>query len=220
MNTVKETFEFVSGAITSFRDTGSIFPTSKWAAKELTSPLRAVATKSSRNILELGPGTGSVTVRILKDMRDDDTLFICELNPKFMKVLKEVLEDNEDYQRHRSRVTFFLGAAQDIDSNLKFDVVVCALPFLNFDKETVKSIFAKIREISAPNAVMTYYEYIGLRRLSKLLPERQERVKALEPVFRHLDLAKTDRKRIWLNFLPINIYTMLPTALPDFEAST
>lgn len=218
MNTVKETIQFISGAITSFRDTGSIFPTSRWAAKELTSPLRAVQGKTARNILELGPGTGSVTERILKDMREDDSLFICELNPKFMKALKGNLQNNADYQKHKSRVTFFLGAAQDISVDTKFDVVVCALPFLNFDKETVTSIFNKIKELSAKDAVMTYYEYIGLRRLSKLLPERQGRVKDLEPVFKHIDLAKTNRKRIWLNMLPVNIYTMLPTALPDFEA--
>lgn len=218
MNTVKETFQFISEAVTSFKNTGSIFPTSKWAAKELTSPLRAVASKSNRNILELGPGTGSVTERILKDMREDDTLFICELNPKFMKVLKKNLEKNENYWRHKERVTFFLGAAQDIDVEKKFDVVVCALPFLNFDKETVKSIFSNIRKISSTNAVMTYYEYIGMRRLSKYIPERQDRVKELEPVFRHIDLAKTNKKRIWLNMLPVNIYTMLPSALPEFKA--
>lgn len=209
---MKETFLFITNAASSFRDTGSLFPTSRWAAEALTSPLRSpgILNRPKRKILELGPGTGSVTVQILKDMRDDDELLICELNPKFMKVLKESLNDNYYYRKHQSRISFFLGPAQDLPENKTFDVIVCALPFLNFDRETASSIFEKIKKLSNDDTLMTYYQYIGLKKLGALLPERREKLKKLLPVFQSVSQTHKARKRIWLNMLPIDVFTMKP----------
>lgn len=211
-NTMKETFLFITNAVSSFRDTGSLFPTSRWAAEALTSPLRSpgLLNRSKRKILELGPGTGSVTVQILKDMREDDELLICELNPKFMKVLQESLKDNYYFRKHQSRISFFLGPAQELPEDKIFDVIVCALPFLNFDCETANSIFEKIKKLSNNETLMTYYQYIGLKKLGQLLPERRERLKHLIPVFDSVLQTHKARKRVWLNMSPIDVFTMKP----------
>ena len=211
-NTMKEAILFATNAVSSFRDTGSLFPTSRWAAEALTSPLREpkLYNRSKRKILELGPGTGSVTVQILKDMREDDELLVCELNPKFMTTLKKLLRDNPHFRRHESRVSFFLGAAQDLPEDKTFDLIVCALPFLNFAPETMKTIFSKIKKLSDENTLMTYYEYIGLRKLGRIIPERRERLKTLMPVLDSVSQAHMSRERIWLNMSPINVFTMKP----------
>ncbi|MFM1848977.1 MAG: hypothetical protein RL417_2451 [Pseudomonadota bacterium] len=206
---LKDNLVFFRECIKEFEKTGTAWPTSKWAANALTDPLRD--RWSSKRILEIGPGTGSVTVQILRDMLPEDRLMICEINPRFMATLKENLAANPDFLKHSDRIEFFEGPIQALPEHQDYDVVVCALPFLNFDLKTVKEIFAKLKTIAAPNAVMTYYQYIGLRSLSRTVstPRTRQRMRELDTFFdsmyaKHL----TCKKRVWLNLLPINIYTL------------
>lgn len=163
------------------------------------------------DVLELGPGTGSVTVEILKALGDSDSLTICEINPRFMRALKERLCDNPDFIRHSARISFFEGPVQELPENSRYDVIVCALPFLNFDVATVREIFQKIEGVSKPNAVLTYYEYIGIRSasLAVSLPKRKERIRELDIFFHSIAGAHPmERKKVWLNLLPIYVYTL------------
>ena len=82
---IKQNLVFLREFLLEFKTTGACFPTSKWAAQALIKPLRDTKRKPMR-ILELGPGTGSVTLPILRELREGDTLTICEINPRFMKV--------------------------------------------------------------------------------------------------------------------------------------
>jgi phospholipid N-methyltransferase len=84
----KENLVFLREFLLEFKTTGACFPTSRWAAQALITPLRAPE-RAPKNILELGPGTGSVTMPLLREMRPGDHLTICEINPRFMKSLKD-----------------------------------------------------------------------------------------------------------------------------------
>lgn len=206
---IKDNVVFLREFIKEFQTTGTLFPSSPWAAKALTYPLRGK--RAPQRIVELGPGTGPVTIKILKDMIDGDTLTLCEINPRFMAVLKDNLRNNPDYLRHKDRISFFQGPVQDLPETVRYDVIVCAIPFLNLDLSVVKDIFAKLERISTKDAVMTYYEYIGLRSLGKVMaaPERKRRLRELDGFFKTMQAHKrVDRERVWLNFLPINIYTL------------
>ena len=158
-------------------------------------------------ILEVGAGTGAVTTRILEKMIDGDVLVICELNPRFMELLKEKLELDPNYQRHKARVEFFQGYVQDLSEEKPFDTLVCALPFLNFDLSTVKDIFSKFKRLSHEGTLMTYYEYIGLRKLGKVAAV--PRIEEIDGFFRALHAKqRLGLEKVWLNVLPINIYTV------------
>lgn len=206
---IKDNLVFLREFLTEFQKTGSIFPTSRWAAEALTNPIDKP--RPSQNILELGPGTGSVTVQVLEKMVEGDHLTICEINPRFMKALKKKLAKNELFQRHQKRIRFFEGPAQDLPEDIRYDVIVCAIPFLNLDVAAVHEIFEKLRKIGKENAVMTYYEYIGLRSLSKSVASKQtkQRMRELDDYLHTVtDEWCMGRKRVWLNLLPINIYTL------------
>ena len=82
---IKENLVFLREFLLEFKTTGACFPTSRWAAQALIAPLRE-DNRPPKNILELGPGTGSVTMPMLREMRDGDSLTICEINPRFMKL--------------------------------------------------------------------------------------------------------------------------------------
>ncbi len=204
---IKENISFIREALQEFEKTGTLFPTSPWAARALTIPLHR--RNGPMHILELGPGNGPVTVQILKQMVDGDTLTICEINPRFMRALKNRLRKDPIFRARKHQVKFFTCAAQELPEDVHFDVIICALPFLNFDLKTVEEIFAKIKRLAARNAVMTYYEYIGIRPLSIVFspPQRKRRMKELDGFF---DLLKKEhpvsRRPVWLNVLPIQIY--------------
>jgi len=194
---------------TIFKSTGTICPSSKWAARALANPLHEFSTP--KRILEVGAGTGSVTVQILRDMNVHDELTVCELNPRFIKQLKKKLSKDFYYQVHKDRVDFFENAVQDMSGDRKFDVIVCGLPFNNFDRSTVDTIFTKLLAISHEKTLMTYFEYIGLRMLGKVMMP-SEKKKRISEVESYLDLKYTPRcihtERVWLNLLPIDIYTL------------
>lgn len=211
---LKENLVFLREFLLEFKTTGACFPTSKWAAQALINPLRQPG-RSPKNILELGPGTGSVTLPIIRELKEGDQLTICEINPRFMKALKEKLEDCPYYQRHRNQVVFFEGAAQDLPENTIYDIIVCALPFVNFDLATVEAIFGKLRKISTAETLMTYYEYMGMRKLNEKISSREQRDRVAKVNGFMKDsgtLSHLHRERVWLNLLPINIYTVKPAA--------
>jgi phospholipid N-methyltransferase len=207
---IKDNFVFLKEFIVEFQTTGSCFPTSKKAASELTVPLRG--RRTPKRILELGPGTGSVTFPIIESMIPGDTLSICEINPRFMRELKTKLEKNATYQKFKSQINFYECPIQEFpESDQKFDVIVCSLPFLNFDRPMVEDIFAKLTRLSTQNAVMTYYQYIGLRSIGKNFGSKEvkQRMCELDSFFDSTsEKHQSKRKRVWLNMLPINVYTL------------
>ena len=195
--------------LSSFHTTGSFCATGRRAAERLAGPVRAV--RAPRHILEIGPGTGSVTLVLLSEMSANDTLTVCEINPRFMAALKKRLADNPDYLRHKDRVTFFLGAIQDMPENSTYNAVICAVPFNNFDRSTTEAIFAKVRRLTNGQAQMSYYEYIGLRHVCKISPyaSRRRRIREVANYLRTQwtpNLLK--RERVWFNVLPIYVYTL------------
>jgi hypothetical protein len=114
-------------------------------------------------------------------------------------------------------VTFFEGPAQEIPLGVRYDMIVCALPFVNFDLNTVQEIFQRLREVSSAETLMTYYEYIGMRTFNGALApaDRAERIREVNDYLKRSgSINYLARERVWLNLLPVNIYTVKPTAKP------
>ena len=128
-----------------------------------------------------------------------------------MSVLKETITKLPEYTEHAERITFFEGPIQEVAENHKFDLFVCALPFLNFERKLIEDIFNKLNRLANPDAVMTHYEYIGLRRLGSAISKtRAKRAIDLENFLREIGHTRLiGRKKVWLNVLPIYIYTIL-----------
>jgi phosphatidylethanolamine/phosphatidyl-N-methylethanolamine N-methyltransferase len=211
---LKRNLTMLLGCFEEFKNTGSAFNSSKWAARALTDPMSERT--GPINIIEVGAGTGPVTAEIIKRMMPGDHLTVVEINPKFMSVLKEHITALPEYAANCERITFFEGPVQLVPETKKFDIVVCALPFLNFDMPLVEEIFEKFNKLANADAIMTHYEYIGLRKLGKVVSkERAKRAEDLECFFRDIGHKRLiGRKSVWLNVTPIYIYTLhLPVAV-------
>lgn len=192
--------------------TGSFWPTSRTAARELTSPVLGHAAPC--HILELGGGTGAITTAILNTMRSGDTLGICEINERFMASLQRRLSTEALFLAHRDQVSFHRCPAQLLPATACYDVIVASLPFLNFDVDSVHAIFKRLEQVSHPGTVMTFYEYVGLRRLGTSMPigPWRRRIRGVEA---YLD-AKGRQKHsiVWWNLLPLQVYTLVLSSRP------
>ncbi|MCB9029573.1 MAG: methyltransferase domain-containing protein [Deltaproteobacteria bacterium] len=209
---MNEHIVFFREFLTEFKSTGSAIPSSPWAAKAMTNSLRR--TTRPQNILEVGPGTGPVTVKILEDMIDGDKLTICELNPSFMQALQKKLSKDENFNRHKENITFFQGPVQELPTEEIFDVIICAIPFTNLPVSAVEDIFKKLELCSHRNTHITFFEYIGLRQIGRIasIKERRERLDRVSQFFETLEAKyKKETKRVWLNFTPINVHTLVPS---------
>jgi phospholipid N-methyltransferase len=208
---LKDNALFVQEFFRTFHSTGSLCPTTRWAASAMVAPLSEKPQGQPSKILELGPGTGSVTQYILRTMGFGDSLATCEINERFMDALKDNLEDDPYFDTHRARVSFHCCPMQQLPETQKFDVIVCAIPFLNFDLPLVKELFAKIAALSHENTVMTYYEYIALRDIGKIFSanSRRKRMRELDDFIIKLQKSHLQsRSNVWLNVLPIKVYRL------------
>ena len=169
----------------SFKSIGAVVPSSPVLAHDMVRPLRE--TRGPRLILEVGPGTGPFTRQILKLMGERDQFVICEINPAFLRQLRDRLRRNRWYQKHSARVRFFEGAVQKLratEQPKSFDVIVCSVPFTNFTPEVTEDIMATMHHLLARDGKMTFVEYLGGRRLHRLLGSRddRERVRGVDAV--------------------------------------
>ena len=123
------------------RHVGTPLPTSSWTGKSMASHIDPL---SPLPVLELGPGTGSVTREILKRGIEPSRLVAIEYADAFASLLRS---------RH-PEVRILEGDAFDLDGVLaddgqtRFDTIISGIPLLNFtaDRRTdfVKSMLARM----------------------------------------------------------------------------
>ncbi len=214
MNLIREKILFAEAFIKEFKDTGSLFATTKFAALALCRPLIDASNNSAnkpKRVLEVGPGTGSVTRQIIKHLGPEDELLCCEINKKLLDTLQESLEGNPYYERNKERIHFFHGPVQDLPEEVKYDYIISAIPFLNLDPEVVKEILEKYSRITCGDKVVTYYEYSGIRALTLQFARgpRQRRFKQLDEYYQDLHQKYLiHKKQVKKNIPPIMVYTL------------
>lgn len=209
--TLKGTGLVIKESITEFQDMGCFLPSSPWVGDGLVESLKE--NKCPKRIIEAGAGVGPITVKIMDLMSKDDILVVNELNPKFMEKLKLRVKEHKRYEELKDQISYFTGPIQDLENpSEKFNFVVCSLPFTNFSKELTESIFNKLFDITEDDCIMTYYEFVLIRNLSKVVSpkERKERVTKMSDYL--MSINNKDRrlknKIVWKNVFPINVYTL------------
>ncbi len=160
-------------------------PSSRFLAAKM---LENVDFKSSRVIIELGPGTGVFTEKIIEKLHPEAQLIVFELNDLFYDALSEKISD--------SRVTLIHDSAENILQHLAIngihsaDVVISSLPLANFPEQLKDSILE-----NAYNCLKIGGKYIQFQ--YSLLSKRN-----LQKVFGNVSIAFTP-----FNFPPAFVYT-------------
>ncbi len=192
-----EHIEFFRQYRQTFETTGAVAPSSRFLARALTRPLQQHA--GHCRVLEVGPGTGAVTRRIARLLKPDDRFDLVELNASFAGVLRHKFVADPDFHRVANRSEIHQCPIQEFAAPEPYDFIVSGLPLNNFPAEMVREIFDVFFRLLAPGGVLSYFEYMYMRPLRKVVSNRAGRARlgALETVL-HEYLGQHRFRRDWV----------------------
>jgi phospholipid N-methyltransferase len=164
---------------------GSMTPSSRFLAAKM---LENVNFETTQVIVELGPGTGVFTEKIISKLGPNARLLVFELNEQFYEALKVKITD--------PRVTIIHDSAEKIEDYLnqnqlsKADVIISSLPLANFPEELKEAILESSKRSLSESGKYVQFQYSLVSK------------KNLEKVFSKIKIGFTP-----FNFPPAFVYT-------------
>lgn len=190
-----------------FTTTGAILPSGKHLARGLVAPIRDI--QGPRRILEAGPGTGSVTEILLRELQSEDELILCEINPSFVNHLTERLKQDNLWKSRQHQIQLVQKDVRDLFAEGRFDLIVSGLPLNNFPSPLVFELVKGFIESLSSKGFHTFFEYLWIREIRIHLGTRseRERMKSISQTIDQL-LAEHSwsRSPIFVNVPPAWVY--------------
>lgn len=200
---LRNSFGFFAQFVKSPETVGSIFPSSKRLAKAVVREISA-----DRNpevpvrILEVGPGTGIFSKKLIDKLEENDSLDLVEYDEKFVKILQKRFG-------HRKNVTIIQGDFTQFHAEHKYDYCVSGLPLAAFPKEMVEKVYQVFDEVVYGKLI--YFEYKWIPNIKKkLLSEKKS--KDFEEILsinkNYYNNHSGIKKSVWPNLTPANVCTV------------
>lgn len=162
---IADHFRFIRRYVRAPHVVGAVTPSSRVLAEALCRYYRDDPKPAT--VLEVGAGTGSITRYLGTILGDADSLDICELQPSFVKILRRNVVSNKTFApaMRAGRVQVIGKPVQALSGTNRYDYVISGLPFTVFDIEDVREIFGVIRRVLKPGGVLSYFEYVAMRKV-------------------------------------------------------
>jgi phospholipid N-methyltransferase len=160
-------------------------------------------------VLEVGPGTGALTQEIVKHLQPGDTFDIVELNDRFVACLRRRFETEAAFKRSAGQSVVHHIPVQDFKAEEPYDYIMSGLPFNNFPKCLVKDIFRRFDDLLAPEGVLSFFEYLWIRRFKSLVASRPERRRLADVgcvIGWYLDRYEFRHDKVFGNFPPAVVH--------------
>ena len=159
-----------------YQSTGAILPSGGRLALALTHFVRNREQEDRpRRILEVGPGTGAVTIAIAEAMGSADRLDLVELNDRFVERLQKRLDSDVKLAPIADRTELIHGDLRELPEYIQYDIIVSGLPLNNFSVSLVEDILDTLRRLLAPGGTLSFFEYIAIRRVKAVLSRSEGR---------------------------------------------
>lgn len=201
---IREHALFFREFLRNFHTTGAILPSGRYLAAALARFVGQPAA-GPRRVLEVGPGTGAVTRRIINEMGPADHLDLVELNESFVRQLTERFQSEPGFQAVSARVQVLHCPVEELPRGQGYDVIVSGLPLNNFSVAAVERILAALSSLLAPGGTLSFFEYIAVRTARALVsgPTERARLRGIGRALRAvLDGHEIRRDAVWLNVPP------------------
>ena len=147
-----------------------------------------------RIAVEVGPGYGPVTERILSRTSPETDLFAVEINPDFAR----------GFSRKFPQVPVYEESVENIEAIVRrhgvegVDAIVSGLPWANFSEQQQDALLEAMLNVMNPSAEFVTFAYLhGL-----MLPTGRRFRNKLESLFSHVRRSES----IWLNTPPACYY--------------
>ncbi len=146
---------------------GSVAPSSKYLVKKMIEPIDF---SKAKTIIEFGPGTGVITVEILKKIRADARLIVFEINDEFIEGLKEIRD---------TRMEVISESAENIEKYIveneigKIDYIISSLPLAMMPKKEEYAILNSVKRALTPNGTLVQFQYsiASLKKLKEIFDD-------------------------------------------------
>ena len=194
---------FYSESFSNFGTVGAIAPSSALLARAIVHPLQD-RPEHPISVLEVGPGTGAFTARILKCLGAGDTLDIYELNPRFHRYLTRFLQ-RQDLQDRGVLCRLHHADIRGMKQPKQYDFIISGLPFNSFDAQTVDEILEILMSHLTATGVFAYFEYSLTHRFRGrfLKPPARDRLREVGATVRNFIRKHQFRSRqVWWNLPP------------------
>ncbi len=160
-------------------------PSSPFLAKKM---LESIDFGTAKVIVELGPGTGVFTKKMLEKMRPDAILLVFELNDSFIHMLQRDIKDERMHLVHDSaeKISEYLEKL----GHTQADAIVSSLPLANFPTELKTNILTSSKSVMHEKSLYVQFQYsLNAKSLIK-------------EIFRTVNITFTP-----VNFPPAFVYT-------------
>lgn len=197
-----------------YHTTGSIIPSSRFLASAIVGPLSK--REGPKRVLEIGPGTGAFTQKIVRHLTPEDHFDIVEINPVFAQVIRDQFDQIPAYQAVQEIATVHETPLQEFEYDAPYDIIISGLPTTNFDVPLVKEIFETFVELLAPGGELSYFEYMYLRQIRKYLDKKsnRERLREMDRAIKpYHDQYRYRRSWVWMNVSPAWVHHLRKPAL-------
>lgn len=137
------------------RKTGAVAPSSKYLASDMVRFLseKADATGKPLRILELGPGTGTLSKAIINVMRPQDKIDMVEINPHFCRMLRRKLSHPGMNVHYADLLEFKPEEA--------YDYIFSSIPYESIPENITRLMWDKKLELCKPDGLISYYKYVN-----------------------------------------------------------
>lgn len=159
-----------------FKNTGALLPSGAQLARCVTRPFHE-SQQTGRRLLEVGPGTGAVTDRIVRLLRAGDQVTLVEINDRFVDRLNRRFREEPHWQRVADQVDVQCVSLLDFDPEEKFDFIISGMPMNNFEVPLATALFDRLYELLKPEATLSFFEYVAIRKMKAMIAKRDERVR-------------------------------------------
>lgn len=189
-----------------FETTGAIAPSSRFLAAAMTRFLASrPAGAAPVRVLEIGPGTGPVTDCIVRQLRPGDVFDLVELNGEFVQILQHRFEAEPAWSAVHSQCRIVQMPIQQFVADSPYDFVISGLPLNNFPAALVREITDSYFRLLRAGGVLSYFEYMYVRPVRKLLTlgaERRRIVEIDDIMAGHCLRSRISRDSVWINLPP------------------
>jgi phospholipid N-methyltransferase len=119
-------------------------------------------------VLEVGAGTGAVSMELARSLDGRGRLDLCEVNPDFVAHLRELMREQRILRELGERVRVLEADVRGLSVRRAYNVIVSGLPFNNFTAGEVREFLECFRAMLKPKGSLAYFEYLAVRKLHSL----------------------------------------------------
>lgn len=198
---------FIKQSIKDFRTTGAVAPSSLFLARGIARNLPRDIEDGYR-VLEVGPGTGSITGEIVKRMDGRGTLDLYEISPAFCAILRKRISEENVFRKMAPRTTVHEGDVRALPPQPTYNAIISGLPFNCFQPDEVAGFLEHFRALLKTNGILIWFEYVAIRKIQApfVSKARREQLKGINAVTsKFINAHQHTQEIVPLNFPPARI---------------